>query len=64
MDRSDQIDRLMSNTLWTAVTLPASLSQLICLIPRCCISAPGHGLLSLDERKPSPWQVFEWAHMN
>ena len=54
MDPSDQVDRLMSNTLWTAVTLPASLSQLICLIPRCCTSAPGNGLVSLDVRKPSP----------
>ena len=55
MDLSDQIDRLMSNTRCTAVTLPASLSQFICLISRCCISAPSNGLVSLDLRGLSPW---------
>ena len=47
---SDQIDRLMSYTRSTS-----SVSQLTCLISRCCISAPGNGLVSLDLRKPSPW---------
>ena len=64
MDPSNQIGRLMSNIRYIAVTLPASLSQLICLIPRCCISAPGNGLVSLDLRKPFTLAVFEWAHMN
>ena len=64
MDPSNQIGRLMPNIRYIAVTLPASLSQFICLILRCCISAPGNGLVSLDLRKPSPLAVFEWAHMN
>ena len=54
MDLNDQIDRLMSNTLQIIMTLPASLSQFVSLISRCCISALGIGFVLLDLRKPSP----------
>ena len=54
MDPSDQIGRLTSNARYTVVTLLLLVSQLICLIPRRCISgldAVNNGLVSLDLRK-------------